>query len=186
MPNGPNGREGPARRLPDDMTEERNAAGAVVFADEVPASAMFDAAWRFVRASGRLIAADLAAEGFADLGPAHCALLYRLHTGPARITDLAQRGAVTRQAMSLLVEQLHAAGYAERRPDPADRRARIVVLTDRGRLAAGSANRSLARLVELWLGRVGSSRMQECVNALCDMTAAIADAPSADRDDGAS
>jgi hypothetical protein len=45
------------------MNQERRAGGVAISADEVPASGMFDAAWRFVRASGKLIAADLAAEG---------------------------------------------------------------------------------------------------------------------------
>jgi DNA-binding MarR family transcriptional regulator len=50
-----------------------------------------------------------------------------------------------KQSMAEAVEQLERAGYVERRPDPDDRRARLVLLTDRGRqvravaVAAGRA-----------------------------------------------
>jgi DNA-binding MarR family transcriptional regulator len=39
---------------------------------------------------------------------------------------------MTKQAMAELVQHLEAHGYVERRPDPADRRAKLVVPTDRG------------------------------------------------------
>ena len=40
---------------------------------------------------------------------------------------------MTKQAMAELVAHLEKHGYVERRPDPGDRRAKLVVPTDRGR-----------------------------------------------------
>ena len=45
---------------------------------------------------------------------------------------LAQHLGVDRTAMTYLLDDLEAAGLVERRPDPADRRARRVTLTDAG------------------------------------------------------
>jgi DNA-binding MarR family transcriptional regulator len=45
---------------------------------------------------------------------------------------LAQKLGVDRTVMTYLIDELQAAGLVERRPDPADRRARRVVLTEAG------------------------------------------------------
>jgi DNA-binding MarR family transcriptional regulator len=45
---------------------------------------------------------------------------------------LAQRLGIDRTVMTYLIDELQAAGLVERRPDPADRRARRVVLTEAG------------------------------------------------------
>ena len=47
--------------------------------------------------------------------------------------------------MTYLLDELRGAGLVERRPDPADRRARRVALTDDGRRAALRAGASPAR-----------------------------------------
>ena len=60
-------------------------------------------------------------------------LLMFLHeTGPMRSSDLARRIGVTPRAVTALVDGLVHTGYAERRPDPSDRRATLVSLTDSG------------------------------------------------------
>ena len=46
---------------------------------------------------------------------------------------LAQHLGVDRTVMTYLIDGLEQAGLVERRPDPADRRARRIVITDRGR-----------------------------------------------------
>lgn len=60
-----------------------------------------------------------------------------LHTleqfGPLRITDLAEREAITQPGMTVLVHRLEADALAERTPDPADRRATLVTITAGGR-----------------------------------------------------
>jgi DNA-binding MarR family transcriptional regulator len=61
---------------------------------------------------------------------------------PSSQVALAQHLGVDRTAMTYLLDDLESAGLVERRPDPADRRARRVALTDAG----------LARLRELKAG----------------------------------
>ena len=50
----------------------------------------------------------------------------------SRLTHLAERAAMTPQAMGELVDDLAELGYVERVPDPADRRAKLIMLTDLG------------------------------------------------------
>jgi DNA-binding MarR family transcriptional regulator len=61
--------------------------------------------------------------------------------GPWQQLRLAERLGVDRTTMVDLVDRLEASGFVERRPDPDDRRARLVQPTSRGRkvLAAGIA-----------------------------------------------
>jgi DNA-binding MarR family transcriptional regulator len=53
--------------------------------------------------------------------------------GPLRVSDLAQREALTQPGMTSLVNRLEAAGHAERLADPADGRVALVRITDAGR-----------------------------------------------------
>lgn len=73
-----------------------------------------------------------------------------LADGPARISDLAGREAISQPGMTTLVNRLEAAGLAERVPDPTDGRAVLVRITDGGRrlLANRRADRTAALLVE--------------------------------------
>ena len=64
--------------------------------------------------------------------PSHSAVFAQLGPDGARLTDLARRANMTPQAMGELVDELEELGYVERRPDPRDRRAKLIVLTRRG------------------------------------------------------
>ena len=55
------------------------------------------------------------------------------HSGPLRITDLADLQGVTQPGMTTLVNRLAADGYAERFADPTDGRAALVRITPAGR-----------------------------------------------------
>ena len=50
----------------------------------------------------------------------------------ARLTDLARTLGVSRQAANQTANQIEAAGYIERAPDPGDGRAKRIILTSRG------------------------------------------------------
>jgi DNA-binding MarR family transcriptional regulator len=51
----------------------------------------------------------------------------------SRLTDLAKGANMTPQAMGELVDELEGLGYVLRRPDPTDRRAKLITLTEAGR-----------------------------------------------------
>ena len=49
-----------------------------------------------------------------------------------RLTELAARAGMTKQAMAELVAEIERRGYIRRTTDPADRRAKIIEFTDEG------------------------------------------------------
>jgi DNA-binding MarR family transcriptional regulator len=76
--------------------------------------------------------AALRAAGFGDLRPAHANVFPFVPEEGIQVTELAGLARVRKQTMAQSVEELERAGYVERRPDPADRRARLVFLTPKG------------------------------------------------------
>jgi DNA-binding MarR family transcriptional regulator len=65
---------------------------------------------------------------------------------------MAQRLGVDRTVMTYLLDDLEKAGLVERKPDPADRRARRVALTEDGRARLCDVERRLRRVEEHVLG----------------------------------
>lgn len=74
----------------------------------------------------------LAEQGHAELNAHHGAVLAYLDEDGIRATELARLSGRHKQIIGRLVDELERLGYVERRPDPADRRAKLVVPTDRG------------------------------------------------------
>lgn len=74
----------------------------------------------------------LAAEGYDDLHPRHWAVLAYLDEDGVRATDLAHLSGRHKQIVGRLIDELEGLGYVERRPDPQDRRAKLIVPTQRG------------------------------------------------------
>src|SRR5215213_557937 len=94
-------------------------------------------AWRvFLTAHAhvtRRISRDLAAEGLPDLG--WYDLLWALYRAPERrlrVNEVAREVVLSPTAMSRFVDRAEAAGVVRREPDPADRRALQVAITDDG------------------------------------------------------
>lgn len=127
--------------VPKNLTEERRTLGALL---RRPFEALVDEVYR-----------RLAAEGFADLRPAHGAVFRHIPPDGARTTDLAGRAGMTKQSMAYLVGDLEAMGYAETVPDPDDGRAKRVRLTARGHEAQEAAARFSAELEAEWARRIG-------------------------------
>jgi len=99
--------------------------------------------------TNRFISAGLARRGYGDIRAAH-GVVFELVGDGARVTDMAKRAGVTKQAIGQLVSHLEAAGYVTRVPDPTDARARVVCLTERGRQAAAAAMDVLSELHVGW------------------------------------
>jgi DNA-binding MarR family transcriptional regulator len=77
------------------------------------------------------ITAGVAAAGH-PIRTAHSAVFVNIDRAGTRLTHLAERAQMTPQAMGELVDDLAARGYLERIPDPNDRRAKLIILTDLG------------------------------------------------------
>ncbi|MFJ8192462.1 MarR family winged helix-turn-helix transcriptional regulator [Streptomyces sp. NPDC096094] len=100
------------------------------------------------------------ARGFEGLRPAHGFAFARLAPDGATVTDLAAHLGMTKQAASQLVDELVRKGYAERRPHPADARARLVVLTESGRACTRAAEEAAAEAVRAWVDVLGEGEVQ--------------------------
>ncbi|WP_404196168.1 MarR family winged helix-turn-helix transcriptional regulator [Streptomyces tauricus] len=63
-------------------------------------------------------------------------------------------------AASQLVDEIVRKGYAERQPHPGDARARLVVLTGRGRECTRAAEESAAEAVRPWVELIGEGEVR--------------------------
>ncbi|WP_205471429.1 MarR family winged helix-turn-helix transcriptional regulator [Nocardioides sp. SYSU D00038] len=86
----------------------------------------------YVVLNGRVLA-RLAETGHGAVRPAHSAVFEYLDDTGTTVARLAERAQMTKQAMAELVGHLERHGYVVRRPDPEDRRAKLVLATDKGR-----------------------------------------------------
>lgn len=97
------------------------------------------------RALGAEITNDLAERGWTDARPGHAAVLSHVdRRSGTRLVDLAERAGMTKQGMTLLVDEMEERGYVRRVDDPDDARAKIVRLTARGRRYGADHRRAVA------------------------------------------
>jgi len=99
------------------------------------------------------------ARGF-EARPAWGFAFARLAPDGATVTELAAHLGVTKQAASQLVDEIVRKGYAERRPHPADARARLVVLTERGWACTRAAEEAAAEAVRGWIDVLGEGEVR--------------------------
>jgi DNA-binding MarR family transcriptional regulator len=130
--------------------------------------ALLRGSWQVVR--GR-IQRDLSANGFEDIAVAHLAVFQYPSPRGVRVTALAERAGMSRQAINYLIRELEERGYLERRPSTEDRRARLVHLTDRGEAAIRSIRASVKQVEREWERELGRGRFGELRSALIDIAA---------------
>jgi DNA-binding MarR family transcriptional regulator len=91
--------------------------------------------------------AELGTQGFTSLGIVH------VH-GPVRVSDVAARLGVDMSVASRQVNALVSAGYLTREPDPDDRRAHVLEVTEAGTQVLGESHRRMVhafgRSLEGW------------------------------------
>lgn len=98
--------------------------------------------------------------GFRDITAAHHPVFETIDAGGTRLTVLAARNAMTHQSMGELVETLERRGYLERRVDPADRRARLVALTAKGRRLTRRAVAEIGEIERAWIERLDRAGLE--------------------------
>jgi DNA-binding MarR family transcriptional regulator len=141
--------------------------------DEGPLlGALLRVCWQEVR---HQILRDLVAGGFDDIGAAHLAVFQHPSPRGMRVTELAGRAGMSRQAMTYLIAELEEGSYLERRPDPSDGRASLVELTERGEEAITAIRASVRRLEREWEGQLGRSRFGQFRETLLAITASLSD-----------
>ena len=93
---------------------------------------------------------------------------------PCRVTDLAQVLGVTKQAASQVVDAMAAQDLVRREPDPSDARARVVVLTARGRRLLAVVEEVYRELEGEWAAVIGEAGVERL---RADLQAVIATRP---------
>jgi DNA-binding MarR family transcriptional regulator len=111
---------------------------------------------------------DLAARGYDDLGRSDGYVFRALTETAMNTSDLAERLGITKQGAAQIVDDMTRRGYLTSGPDPDDRRARLLELTDRGSAALAAA-RSFHRRYEARLvrrhGRAAVTTLRELLTA---------------------
>jgi DNA-binding MarR family transcriptional regulator len=105
-------------------------------------------------------------QGGMKLRRSHTSLLPHIALEGTRVTDLAERVGITKQAISQLIEELEGWGVVTRVPDPVDARARLVLFTERGRAGFFEGLAVLAELEEELATSIGDARMKQLRGAL--------------------
>ena len=108
----------------------------------------------------------LADAGFDDFTPAQARVMQRIGLDGTRLTELAAAAGITKQTASFLVDQLERTGYVRRTPDPADGRARLVRIAERGAAAQPVAAAVVASVEAEWRAHLGERRWKALRDAL--------------------
>ena len=111
----------------------------------------------------------LAAAGFDDVTPAQARVFQRIAPGGSRLTELAAQAGITKQSAGFLIDQLEHGGYVERVPDPADGRARLVRVADRGARSVEASRGIVAQVEAEWTAHLGERRMAQLRRILTDL-----------------
>ena len=85
-------------------------------------------------------------------------LLALAPTEGMRLTDLAVRVGMTKQALGEFANDLEDSGFLESIKDPADARVRILRPTAKGRRAVEAGNRVIGAVEERWREQLGAER----------------------------
>jgi DNA-binding MarR family transcriptional regulator len=115
----------------------------------------------------------LVEQGYADARLGHGAVFAYLDAAGTRVSVLAGRAGMTKQAMAELVAHLEARGYVERLPDPSDGRANLVRATRRGRRMAGAAGGALTEIEAEWAGLICRRKLAQLRRLLEELNAAL-------------
>jgi DNA-binding MarR family transcriptional regulator len=120
------------------------------------------------------IHAELAAAGFADSYPSWGTNIFHyLREGGLRLTELAERTHTTKQALRYTINQLEAAGYVERVPDPTDGRAKIIRLTQRGWEVRRVGDEIIASIEHECVQELGEERIRQFKALVKDVSSVL-------------
>ena len=100
----------------------------------------------------------LAELGHTQLRPRHGAVMAYIKPDGTRASELSERSGQHKQVVGTLIDELERLGYVTRQPDPADRRAKLVVPTEVGRDQMVQARRIIAEIEAGFARQVGHER----------------------------
>ena len=117
------------------------------------------------------LAARVADTEFSDIRVTHGCVFGNIDPEGSRLTELAERARMTKQSVGEVTTDLEQRGYVERVPDPADGRAKIIRLTERGHEAQTLGFELIAEIEREWGERIGEERVAALRDALEAITA---------------
>jgi DNA-binding MarR family transcriptional regulator len=135
-------------------------------AREIPLPGLLSISQELVQAE---LFSRLREAGYPELRPTHGCVFGTIGPEGDRLTSLAQRADMTKQAVGEVVSELQAIGYVERVPDPSDGRAKVIRLTERGLSAWELGTATLAEIQQAWEQRYGSERVRDMVALLTEI-----------------
>lgn len=107
--------------------------------------------------------------GFDDVRPRHGAVMAFLDEAGTRPGELARLAGRRKQTTGAILDELEQRGYVTREPDSADRRARLIVPTERGRALIEAIDAIVADIEDRYataLGRHKYAQLKEGLHAL--------------------
>jgi DNA-binding MarR family transcriptional regulator len=116
--------------------------------------------------------ARLVAAGIEGARVPHTHVTAYIRAEGSRLTDLAAAARMTRPAMAELVDDLQRLGIVERRPDPTDRRAKLITLTEQGWKAMRTGHAIIAELEAEYAELIGHKRFETMRRSMQDLLAA--------------
>ncbi len=111
-----------------------------------------------------------AQHGFDNLRPRHGAVLAYLDEDGIRLVDLARIAGRNKQTIAAIVDELEKLGYIYRATDAADRRAKLIMPTERGLEVMQLADDILADIEERYAEQLGQRRYAQFKQALRTVT----------------
>jgi DNA-binding MarR family transcriptional regulator len=105
-----------------------------------------------------------------ELRPTHNHVLRHLDRDGTRASVIAERAGLTRQAITVIVDELEDAGVVRRVPDPDDGRAKRIVYTEAGLRGFDESRERIAEIERRWRRDVGARRWNELRAALSVLT----------------
>ncbi|CAM5534075.1 MarR family winged helix-turn-helix transcriptional regulator [Eoetvoesiella caeni] len=106
--------------------------------------------------------------GYSGFSLSHITITRNLDIEGTRATDLAKRAGITKQSVGELIAQLEAGGVVERKPDPNDKRSRIVFFTPLGIEWLNAFRTALQQAEAEMEEELGLQRLKQLKQALAD------------------
>jgi DNA-binding MarR family transcriptional regulator len=137
-------------------------------AARIPLSGLLEVAMESILAEFR---GDLGESEFSDVRPTHGCVFRFVRGRGMRLTRLAELANITKQSAGEIVDDLVDLGYVKRVPDPEDRRAKLICLTERGEEAQAFGFGVFAEVERRWMERYGRDRIEELRDVLEEIAA---------------
>jgi DNA-binding MarR family transcriptional regulator len=106
-----------------------------------------------------------------DLKSGHALLVANWDSSGTRISTLAERAEITKQAMGVLVKEMESLGYLERTKDSLDARAVLVVPTEKGQQLLADVSRLMAEIEAEQVEKIGREALEQLQRTLQRMLA---------------